>query len=123
MDVGGVTSAGSETTTAGGGMAALTNVGAQGKGDQEGERGAASSGAGEISNEWGVDKEEKLAEGDGKDEGLDKKDLNEGDLVEVPALGETEKSGFPWWILVVLLITGVGMASWLLYGRKRQKEE
>ena len=58
VDVGGVTSAGSETTTAGGGMAALTNAGAQGEGDQEGERGAASSGAGEISNEWGVDKEE-----------------------------------------------------------------
>lgn len=49
---------------------------------------------------------------------------NEGlsEAVEVPALGEVEqKSGFPWWVLVVLLVTGSGLAGWLLYGRKRRE--
>lgn len=104
VGVGGATSADGETTTVGGGVDKEEKL-AEGDGKDE-----------------GLDKEDS-SEGDGKDEGLDKEDLSEGDLVEVPALGETEKSGFPWWILVVLLTTGVGMASWLLYGRKRQKEE
>lgn len=44
------------------------------------------------------------------------------EAVEVPALGEVEqKSGFPWWALVVLLVTGSGLAGWLLYGRKRRE--
>ena len=49
---------------------------------------------------------------------------NEGlsEAVEVPALGEVEqRSGFPWWVLVVLLVTGSGLAGWLLYGRKRRE--
>ena len=46
------------------------------------------------------------------------------EAVEVPALGEVEqRSGFPWWVLVVLLVTGSGLAGWLLYGRKRRKQE
>ena len=44
--------------------------------------------------------------------------------MEVPALGEAEqRSGFPWWVLIVLLVTGSGLAGWLLYGRKRRKQE
>ena len=112
VGVGGATSAGGETTTVGGGMA-LTNVGTQGEGNQEGGHGATASDVGMGSSEAGTSEKKDMAEGD----------QGKGDLVEVPALGETEKSGFPWWILVVLLTTGVGMASWLLYGRKRQKEE
>ena len=92
------------------GVGGATNVGTQGEGNQGGGNGATSS-------ETEMDEEDLAGRGQGEE------GLNEGDLVEVPALGETEKSGFPWWILVVLLITGVGMASWLLYGRKRQKEE
>ena len=49
---------------------------------------------------------------------------NEGlsEAVEVPALGGVEqRSGFPWWVLVVLLVTGSGLAGWLLYGRKRRE--
>ena len=49
---------------------------------------------------------------------------NEGlsEAVEVPALGEVEqRSGFPWWVLVVLLVAGSGLAGWLLYGRKRRE--
>ena len=49
---------------------------------------------------------------------------NEGlsEAVEVPALGEVEqRSGFPWWVLVVLLVMGSGLAGWLLYGRKRRE--
>ena len=45
-----------------------------------------------------------------------------GEAVEVPALGEVEqRPGFPWWVLVVLLVTGSGLAGWLLYGRKRRE--
>ena len=44
------------------------------------------------------------------------------EAVEVPALGEVEqRSGFPWWVLAVLLVTGSGLAGWLLYGRKRRE--
>ena len=54
---------------------------------------------------------EELIEGEGLSE-----------AVEVPALGEVEqRSGFPWWVLVVLLVTGSGLAGWLLYGRKRRE--
>ena len=51
-------------------------------------------------------------------------DEGRSEAVEVPALGEVEqRSGFPWWVLVVLLVTGSGLAGWLLYGRKRRKQE
>ena len=44
------------------------------------------------------------------------------EAVEVPALGEVEqRSGFPWWVLAVLLVTGSGLAGWVLYGRKRRE--
>lgn len=84
--------------------------GASGNGGQDrGEEvdGAKTDEAGEAEGKSG-----ELIEGEGLSE-----------AVEVPALGEVEqRSGFPWWVLVVLLVTGSGLVGWLLYGRKRWKQ-
>ena len=66
---------------------------------------------------------DEVGEAEGKSgEQIEDEGLSEA--VEVPALGEAEqRSGFPWWVLIVLLVTGSGLAGWLLYGRKRRKQE
>ena len=95
--VGGVTGGGAQLGT-GSVVGASGQTGAVGAVGTSGQRGAVSA----VS--------EELIESEGLSE-----------AVEVPALGEVEqRSGFPWWVLVVLLATGSGLAGWLLYGRKRR---
>ena len=126
--------AGSEV---GGGVDGATGDGAQaGTGSAMGTSGQARvvsvvSGASGASGNGGQDRGEEVdgAETDevGEAEGKRGEQIEgEGrsEAVEVPALGEVEqRSGFPWWVLVVLLVTGSGLAGWLLYGRKRRKQE
>lgn len=82
--------------------------GANGNSRQIGGEEVAEAEIGETEGESGA-----LAEGDSE---------GSGGAVEVPALGEVEqRSGFPWWVLVVLLVMGSGLAGWLLYGRKRRE--
>ena len=89
------------------------------------------SGASGVSGNGGQDRGEEVdgaetdevGEAEGKS-GEQIEDEGRSEAVEVPALGEVEqRSGFPWWVLVVLLVTGSGLAGWLLYGRKRRKQE
>ena len=122
---------------AGGGAGDVTGSGVQvGTGsavETSGQAGVVSvvSGASGASGNGGQDRGEEVdgAETDevGKAEeksGEQIEDEGRSEAVEVPALGEVEQqSGFPWWVLVVLLVTGSGLAGWLLYGRKRRKQE
>ena len=87
--------------------------GANGNSRQIGGEEVAEAEIGETEGESGA-----LAEGDSEGSG----GAVEVPALEVPALGEVEqRSGFPWWVLVVLLVMGSGLAGWLLYGRKRRE--
>ena len=120
---------------AGGGAGDVTGSGVQvGTGsavETSGQAGVVSvvSGASGASGNGGQDRGEEVDEaktdevgeaGEKRGELIEGEGLSEA--VEVPALGEVEqRSGFPWWVLVVLLVTGSGLAGWLLYGRKRRE--
>ena len=120
-----------------GGVGGVTGDGVQlGMGSAVGTSGQAgavsvASGVSGTSGNGGQDRGEEVdgAKTDEVGEAEEKSgELIEGEglseAVEVPALGEVEqRSGFPWWVLVVLLVTGSGLAGWLLYGRKRRKQE
>lgn len=83
--------------------------GASGNGGQD--RGEEADGAETDEMRKAEGKSGEQIEGEGRSE-----------AVEVPALGEVEqRSRFPWLVLVVLLVTGSGLAGWLLYGRERRE--
>lgn len=126
---------------AGGGAGDVTGSGVQvGTGsavETSGQAGVVSgmsgmSGVSSVSGTGGNNGQNRREEVDGTETdevgeaGEKRGELIEGErlseAVEVPALGEVEqRSGFPWWVLVVLLVTGSGLAGWLLYGRKRRE--
>ena len=103
---------GAEQVGAVSGMSSVSSVsGAGGNGGQD--RGEEADEAKTVEVGEAEEKGGELIEGEGLSEAM-----------EVPVLGEVEqRSGFPWWVLVVLLVTGSGLVGWLLYGRKQRKQE
>ena len=88
-----------------------------------GASGASGNGGQDRGEEVDGAKTDEVGEAEEK-RGEQIEDEGRSEAVEVPALGEAEqRSGFPWWVLIVLLVTGSGLAGWLLYGRKRRKQE